>query len=104
MTHPEKLKEKEIIELQRLKPGWAISDDGGRAEAKLVFSSFKQAWGFMSEVALIAEEKNHHPEWSNVYNKVSICLTTHDAGGLTERDLLLAKAIEAILDTRVKKP
>ncbi|MGH8841403.1 MAG: 4a-hydroxytetrahydrobiopterin dehydratase, partial [Advenella sp.] len=55
-----------------------------------------QAFGFMTKVALLAEQANHHPEWSNVYNKVDIRLTTHDADGLTERDVKLAQAIDAL--------
>jgi len=62
-----------------------------------VFKDFKEAWGFMSQVALLAEQHNHHPEWSNVYNKVTIHLSTHDAGDIvTEKDRLLAEAINAL--------
>ena len=60
------------------------------------FKNFAQAWGFMSRVALLAEKQDHHPEWSNVYNRVSITLTTHDAGGVSEKDVTLAKAIDKI--------
>lgn len=91
------LNKEEIAELLSLAPGWSISDDGDSVEAQLIFASFKKAWSFMSEVALCAEDLNHHPEWSNVYNRVSIRLTTHDTGGLSERDLLLARCIEAVL-------
>ena len=62
-----------------------------------VFRDFRQAFAFMTEVALLAEKADHHPEWSNVYNKVSIKLTTHDAGGLTAKDVALAKQIDAAL-------
>jgi len=61
------------------------------------FKDFSAAWGFMARVALLAEQGDHHPEWSNVYNRVSITLTTHDAGGLSERDVKLARAIDAIV-------
>jgi 4a-hydroxytetrahydrobiopterin dehydratase len=61
-----------------------------------VFSDFSGAWGFMSRVALVSEKLNHHPEWCNVYNKVSVTLTTHDAGGLTVLDAELASSIERI--------
>lgn len=65
--------------------------------ANFEFSSFIEAFAFMTEVAEVAESQQHHPEWSNVYNKVSICLTTHDAGNVvTEKDLALARAIEEI--------
>ncbi len=58
------------------------------------FKSFNQAWGFMSRVALKAERMNHHPEWTNVYNKVEVTLATHDAGGLTELDIELARFMD----------
>ncbi len=60
------------------------------------FEDFSEAWGFMARVALIAESMDHHPEWSNVYNKVDVTLTTHDADGLSERDVKMAKAIEGL--------
>ena len=65
-------------------------------ERAFKFKDFSAAWGFMTRVALIAEKLDHHPEWSNVYNKVSIVLTTHDAGGLSVRDVMMAKAIDRI--------
>ena len=58
------------------------------------FADFNQAWGFMTRVALAAEKADHHPEWSNVYNRVEIVLSTHDAGGLSEKDIALAKVID----------
>ena len=63
---------------------------------KYNFKDFVEAFGFMTKVALLAQQSNHHPEWSNVYNKVKICLTTHDAGGITEKDLRLALEIESV--------
>lgn len=62
----------------------------------LKFADFNQAWAFMTRVALAAEKADHHPEWSNVYNNVSIVLSTHDAGGLSEKDIALAKFIDGI--------
>lgn len=62
-----------------------------------VFEDFVGAFGFMSSVALLAERMNHHPEWSNVYNRVEIYLTTHDAGGISERDFALAQQIDQLL-------
>ena len=60
------------------------------------FKNFRQAFAFMSEVALLAEKADHHPEWTNVYNRLDIVLTTHDAGGISERDIALAREIEKI--------
>ena len=65
-------------------------------QRSLKFADFNQAWGFMCRVALAAEKADHHPEWSNVYNNVSIVLTTHDAGGLSARDVALAKFIDGL--------
>ncbi len=81
-------------------PGWALSDDGRAVSTTLTFTDFVEAWGFMSEIAIEAEKLNHHPEWSNVYNRVAITLTTHDASGLTERDVALAKRISESLQRR----
>ena len=69
-------------------PGWEI--DRGKLYREFVFPDFNAAFGFMSRVALAAEAADHHPEWSNVYNRVRVHLTTHDAGGVTRRDLELA--------------
>lgn len=70
-------------------PGWDLV--GGRLRRDFVFRDFVQAFGFMSSVALIAESMNHHPEWSNVYNRVRIDLMTHDAGGITALDVEFAR-------------
>ena len=74
---------------------WDIS--GTALHRDFVFRDFSQAWGFMSRVALLAEQHAHHPDWSNVWNRVSITLTTHDAGGLTAKDIALARAIDGLL-------
>ncbi len=79
--------------LQALPPGWNIAADKTSISRHFKFKDFAQAWSFMSQVALLAEKMDHHPEWSNVYNKVDITLSTHEAGGLTERDVRLAAAI-----------
>ena len=82
--------------LSRL-PEWALRDDGLAIVRKLKFSDFGEAFGFMTRVAIAAEKADHHPEWSNVYNRVEITLTTHDAGGLSQRDVTLAEAIDAMV-------
>ena len=74
-------------------PEWTLRADGMAIERELRFKDFSEAWAFLSRVALLAEKHDHHPEWSNVYNRVAITLTTHDAGGLSERDAKLARAI-----------
>ncbi len=76
-------------------PGWTLSDDGLAITRKFKFADFQQAFAFMTQVALAAERADHHPEWSNVYNRVDMRLTTHDAGGLTERDFALAAVADA---------
>ena len=63
----------------------------------LKFKNFNEAWGFMSRIAMQAELMDHHPEWFNVYNKVDVALTTHDAGGITELDFILATKMESLL-------
>ena len=78
-------------------PAWTIASDGLKREWR--FHSFVEAFGFMTKVALLAESANHHPEWSNVYNRVTIRLTTHDLGGLSSRDAELAQAIDALSPT-----
>jgi 4a-hydroxytetrahydrobiopterin dehydratase len=76
--------------------GWRECEGRDAIQKSFKFPDFNAAWGFMSRVALLAEKMDHHPEWSNVYNRVEIVLTTHDAQGLSERDIRLAKAIDAL--------
>ena len=76
-------------------PAWQLDD--GKLYRALRFADFTEAFGFMASVALLAERADHHPEWSNVYNRVDIHLTTHDAGGLSERDFALAEAIDRLV-------
>ena len=76
-------------------PTW--SQQGQTLQRTLMFRDFVEAFGFMSRVALLAEQRNHHPDWCNVYNRVSITLTTHDLGGLSDLDVDLARAIDALL-------
>jgi 4a-hydroxytetrahydrobiopterin dehydratase len=75
--------------------GWAPVEGRDAAQKTFKFGDFNAAFGFMTRVALAAEKADHHPEWFNVYNRVEITLTTHDAGGLSDRDIALARFIEA---------
>jgi 4a-hydroxytetrahydrobiopterin dehydratase len=78
-------------------PGWSVVEGRDAIRRGFRFKDFSEAWGFMARVALLAEAQDHHPEWSNVWNRVEIVLTTHDAGGLSARDVRLAQAIDALL-------
>jgi 4a-hydroxytetrahydrobiopterin dehydratase len=78
-------------------PEWTWEPGRDAITRRFEFRDFNQAFGFMARVALIAEKSDHHPEWSNVWNKVDILLTTHDAGGLSTRDIQMAQAIDALL-------
>ncbi len=80
-------------ELQNLPGKWSLSKDGKSLHQNFKFKTFAEAWSFMTHVALLAERADHHPDWSNSYNQVNISLTTHDAGGVTKRDIALAQAI-----------
>lgn len=84
-------------DLLRARPEWSLARDGAAIERSFKFADFNEAFGFMARVALLAEKADHHPEWSNVYNRVTIALTTHDAGGLSRRDVEMAEAIEALV-------
>lgn len=78
-------------------PHWEATREGKAVFRKFQFADFSEAWGFMNRVALLAEQQDHHPEWFNVYNRVEITLTTHDAGGLSGRDVRMIESIEALL-------
>jgi 4a-hydroxytetrahydrobiopterin dehydratase len=78
-------------------PGWRLVEGRDAIRRGFRFKDFSEAWGFMARVALLADAQDHHPEWSNVWNRVEIVLTTHDAGGLSARDVRLAQAIDALL-------
>lgn len=90
-----KLTDAQINEALAKVEGWQIKDAKLRRSFK--FDDFVAAWGFMSKVAICAEKMNHHPEWSNVYNNVTIDLTTHDAGGISDNDFKLAARINALM-------
>ena len=87
------LSETAITALLAEQPGWTLRADGQAITQSFKFDDFNAAFGFMTRVALYADKHDHHPEWSNVYNKVEITLTTHDAGGLSARDAAMARAI-----------
>jgi 4a-hydroxytetrahydrobiopterin dehydratase len=77
-------------------PGWTELKGRDAITRTFVFTDFNEAFGFMSRVALVAEKHDHHPEWRNVYKTVEVVLSTHDAGGVTHRDVELARAMNAI--------
>jgi 4a-hydroxytetrahydrobiopterin dehydratase len=76
---------------------WQLAEGRDAIRRSFKFKNFSEAWGFMNRVALLAETQDHHPEWSNVYNRVEILLATHECGGLSERDLKLARSIDKLL-------
>lgn len=76
---------------------WDYDEARDALSRQFVFADFSEAFAFMARVALLAEKADHHPEWSNIYNRVDILLTTHDAGGLSARDVDMARAIERLL-------
>ena len=92
-----KLDEREIAAELETISGWSIRE--GTLYQEYTFADFIGAFGFMASVALVAEKQDHHPEWSNVFNKVRIALTTHEAGGITARDFRLARSIDKILSS-----
>lgn len=92
-----KLAPPDIQQLRAALPEWQFSEArGGLISREFSFADFVRAFGFMAQVALVAEKLNHHPEWSNVYNRVAITLTTHDVQGLSTNDVDLAQQIDAL--------
>ncbi len=91
-----KLSDSEINERLKNLPGWTLAS--GKLHRDLEFPDFVHAFGFMATSAIAIEKLNHHPEWSNVYNRVSIDLTTHDAGGVTDRDFELARLLDSLAE------
>ncbi len=77
--------------------GWKDVGDGKAIVNNYTFATFAHAFAFMTRVALLAEKADHHPDWTNGYNRVSIQLATHDAGGVTEKDIQLARAIDTVV-------
>ena len=91
-----RLSDSEVAALLTELPDWTLRADGKALERSFKFADFNAAFGFMTRVALYADKYDHHPEWSNVYNRVEITLTTHDAGGLSQRDAAMARALAAM--------
>ena len=94
------LEAREVAErLERL-PGWELSEDGRTIRRRFSFPGFGRAFAFMTECAIAADKLDHHPDWSNSYNRVDVTLTTHDSGGLTYRDLALAELMQKAAERR----
>ena len=96
--------DKPLVGVERAKAlhelhGWAEAKGRDAITKTFQFKSFSQAWGFMSRVALYAEKADHHPEWTNVYGRVEVTLSTHTAGGVTEKDIALAKKMELLANS-----
>ena len=91
------LTEAERAEALRELPQWTLRDDASAIYRSFRFGDFSEAFAFMTRVALLAEKHDHHPEWSNIYNRVEVTLTTHDAKGLSQRDVNMAWAIDKLL-------
>ena len=92
----EKLNTAERATLSATLPEWKLVEGRDAITRAFRFKDFSEAWGFMARVALLAEAQDHHPEWFNVWNRVEITLSTHDASGLSARDVRLAQAIDKI--------
>jgi len=93
MAVPERLTPEALAAAVAGLPDWSV--DGDHLRASFRFADFAAAFGFMAEIAVVAERLNHHPEWSNVYSRVEVGLTTHDADGITDLDVRLARAMSA---------
>lgn len=98
MPRPQKWTEAQIQQALTELPEWHYQDH--KLQRTFKFADFSQAWGFMSRVALMAEKMDHHPDWSNVYNTVHVALSTHDAGGVTELDVQLARYMNRLYSER----
>lgn len=97
MTVPSKLTPEERAAVLRELPDWQHDAARDALVRAFTFADFSEAFAFMTRVALLAERHDHHPDWHNVYNRVTIALSTHDVGGLSARDLRMARAIEALM-------
>ena len=90
-----KLSITDIDEELKSLPGWSVVNE--KLHKEFQFDSFNQAFGFMTRAAMEIEKMNHHPEWFNVYNKITVDLTTHDAGGITKNDINLARILNSLV-------
>jgi len=99
MARPQLLADDQVNAAVADLPNW--TRDGAHLRRSFLFANFADAFGFMATIAIVAERMDHHPEWSNVYNRVDVGLTTHDAGGITELDLQLATAMNAAARSKV---
>jgi len=91
-----KVTEEQVLEFIAENPHWSLQEN--KLFREFVFTDFVTAFGFMTQAALIAERSNHHPDWSNVYKKVLVNLTTHEVNGISQKDFQLAKAMDKIAD------
>lgn len=96
MSKAKTLDAEQRSKLPQTLPGWSMVAGRDAIQRSFKFRDFNAAFGFMTRAALVAEKMDHHPEWTNVYNRVDVVLSTHDAGGLTDRDVALAQAMDAI--------
>jgi len=96
LSTPRKLDDEALATFTEAHADWAVED--GFLTRRLKFADFEKAFAFMTRVAALAEAQNHHPNWSNVWNRVEIQLRTHEADALTERDTRLASAIDAVVE------
>jgi 4a-hydroxytetrahydrobiopterin dehydratase len=93
---PTRASEEQVSSNLSALPGWSRAEGRSAITKRFTFTDFNEAWGFMSRVALLAEQMGHHPEWFNVWNRVDVTLSTHDVGGLSELDFQLATAMERV--------
>ena len=97
-SRPKKLAPETAVQFVADLDGWALSDNGDAIRKTFVFADFSEAFAWMSRVAAVCEQMDHHPEWSNVYKTVNVTLTTHDVGGVSELDIRLAARMNALIE------
>ncbi len=95
---PKKLSDEARVDALAIAPGWTYDAAASAITKTFQFKDFSEAWGFMNRAALLAEKMDHHPEWFNVYNKVQVKMTTHDAGGVTSWDFDMARAMNSFAE------